>query len=211
MFSAISCIYNTRRALSRAARRVRSHPRGLNPGVMPAMDSPDPGGLGEAELTEPLAALAPRGRRAERTCRVICDCRPPGSARRSSRSRWTDTVLGHDCHDLRGVPAGLGGGMQGVEVVLQPPGGDDEQAAGGTADTSKRVRPFPGEEHERTCGRLELFAVAFDLQPAGEQVDALVLAGVGMPGRAAVEREREDRELAARGPRAGLQVGLGLG
>src|SRR5215470_1063 len=60
MFSAISCIYNTRRVLSRAARRVRSHPRGLNPGVMPAMDSPDPGGLGEAELTEPLAALAPR-------------------------------------------------------------------------------------------------------------------------------------------------------
>jgi len=58
--------------------------------------------------------------------------------------------------------------MQGVEVVLQPSGGDDEQAAGDTADTSKRVRPFPGEEHERTWGRLELFAVAFDLQSAGE-------------------------------------------
>jgi arginase len=36
----------------------------LDPSVMPAVDSPDPGGLGAAELTELLAALAPRGRRA---------------------------------------------------------------------------------------------------------------------------------------------------
>ena len=32
----------------------------LDPGVMPAVDSPDPGGLGAAELTGLLAALAPR-------------------------------------------------------------------------------------------------------------------------------------------------------
>src|SRR5262249_41969111 len=32
----------------------------LDPGVMPAVDSPSPGGLGAAELTELLAALAPR-------------------------------------------------------------------------------------------------------------------------------------------------------
>ena len=32
----------------------------LDPGVMPAVDSPDPGGLSAAELTGLLAALAPR-------------------------------------------------------------------------------------------------------------------------------------------------------
>src|SRR5262249_57627306 len=32
----------------------------LDPSVMPAVDSPDPGGLSAAELTELLAALAPR-------------------------------------------------------------------------------------------------------------------------------------------------------
>src|SRR5262249_22941775 len=32
----------------------------LDPAVMPAVDSPDPGGLSAAELTELLAALAPR-------------------------------------------------------------------------------------------------------------------------------------------------------
>jgi hypothetical protein len=70
------------------------------------------------------------------------------------------------------------------------------------------VRPLAGEEHERTRRRLELLAVAFDLQPTGEQVDALVLAGVRVPGRAAaVDREGEDGELAAGGAGAGLQVG----
>src|SRR6266536_628781 len=63
-------------------------------------------------------------------------CRPLGSARWSSPSRRADAVLGHDCHDLGRVPAGRGGGMQGIEVVLQPSGGDDEQAADGAADTS---------------------------------------------------------------------------
>ena len=32
----------------------------LDPGVMPSVDSPDPGGLDPAELTDLLAALAPR-------------------------------------------------------------------------------------------------------------------------------------------------------
>ena len=53
--------------------------------------------------------------------------------------------------------------MQGIKVVLQPPRGDDEQATGSAADTSKRVRPLTGEEHERTSGRLELLTVTFDL------------------------------------------------
>jgi hypothetical protein len=61
----------------------------------------------------------------------------------------------------------------------------------------------PGEEHERTRRRLELLAVAFDLQHAGEQVDALVLAGVRVPRRAAVNRDGEDGELAAGGAGAG--------
>ncbi|MFC1407048.1 MULTISPECIES: arginase family protein [Streptacidiphilus] len=32
----------------------------LDPQVMPAVDSPDPGGIGAAHLTELLATLAPR-------------------------------------------------------------------------------------------------------------------------------------------------------
>src|SRR5215472_6637222 len=39
----------------------------LDPSVMPAVDSPDPGGLGAAELTELLAALAPRAAGAQVT------------------------------------------------------------------------------------------------------------------------------------------------
>src|SRR5215475_706 len=39
----------------------------LDPGVMPAVDSPDPGGLSAAELTELLAALAPRAAGAQVT------------------------------------------------------------------------------------------------------------------------------------------------
>lgn len=66
--------------------------------------------------------------------------------------------------------------MQGVEVPVQPAGRDDEQPAGCAADAPERVRPVAGQEHERTRPRLELLAVAFDLQQAGEQVDALVLA-----------------------------------
>src|SRR5215831_18438564 len=97
--------------------------------------------------------------------------------------------------------------MQGVEVPLQPAGRDDEQPAGGAADAPERVRPLAGEEHERTRRRLELLAVAFDLQQAGEQVDALVLAGVRVPRRAADDREGEDGELTAGGASAGLQVG----
>jgi len=68
--------------------------------------------------------------------------------------------------------------VQGVEVVLQAAGRDDEQAAGGAADAAECVRPVAGQEHERPGRRLELLAVAFDVQQAGEQVDALVLAGV---------------------------------
>src|SRR5215475_67210 len=92
-------------------------------------------------------------------------------------SRGADAVLGVDRSDL-GRVAGLEGGMQGVEVVLQSAGGDDEQPACGAADAPERVRPLAGEEHKRTRRHPELLVVAFDLQQAGEQVDALVLAGM---------------------------------
>jgi arginase len=60
----------------------------LDPSVMPAVDSPDPGGLSAAELTELLAALAPRALGAQVTV-FDPDLDPDGS----HASRLTDILV----------------------------------------------------------------------------------------------------------------------
>src|SRR5262249_30997010 len=56
-------------------------------------------------------------------------------------SRRTDAVFGLDGPDLGPVRAGREDGVQGVEVVLQAAGRDDEQAAGSAAGAAEFVRP----------------------------------------------------------------------
>ncbi|MDF2805971.1 MAG: arginase [Cellulosimicrobium sp.] len=79
----------------------------LDPTVMPAVDSPDPGGIDAAQLTNLLAALAPSARGASVTV-FDPDLDPDGSRARILTDVISDglSALGADVTNERAQPRG---------------------------------------------------------------------------------------------------------
>jgi hypothetical protein len=87
--------------------------------------------------------------------------------------------------------------VQFREVRIEPTGCHDHQRGGGTVDGAKLMWDMAGQEHETARLGMEPVAAALDIEYAGEHVQALVFAPMGVTWRATVDCDLNDGEIAA--------------